>query len=358
MNKASSRSLNRRTLVTGAGAFALAAPFISRTAHAGSNKVIVRNPGGVYEETIRRAVYEPFTKATGIEVISVPATLAKLMAMYKSGNFEVDVIDVADGALLKLEREGALAPIAYDKWTFTNPSQIRADLRRENMVGNYVFATVLGYSTKAFSVANHPTSWKQFWDVQAFPGPRMLADIASGQPNLEFALLADGVSMDKLYPLDLDRAFAALTRIKPHIKKFWDTGALSAQMMADQEVVLGSIWNGRPEAAAKHGAPLAIEWNESMLQVQAYGIFKGTPNAESAQKLVDFACGAEPGKIFGTALNYGPANLKAYDLIDPALLKGMPGSPDSARRGFLQNIVYWEDNREEISRRWAEWVIE
>ncbi|MCA0918732.1 ABC transporter substrate-binding protein [Pseudooceanicola nanhaiensis] len=352
------KTLPRRRFLALTGTAALAAPFLNTRARAASNEVIVRNPGGVYEETMRRAVYDPFTEATGIEVISVPATFAKLMAMYKSGNLELDVIDTSDGSLLKLEREGALEKIDYDSWTFTDPSEVREDLVRGYMVGNFMFATVLGYSTEAFGADNHPASWADFWNADAFPGARMLADIASGQPNLEFALLAAGVAKEDLYPLDLDKAFAKLTEIKPHIRKFWDSGALSAQMMADQEVVMGSIWNGRLQTAQKDGAPLAIEWNENMLQVQAYGIFKDTPNAENAQKLVDFACGAKPGEVFATALNYGPANTKAYDLIDPALLAEMPGSPELAAKGFLQDVTYWEDNREEISRRWADWVIE
>ena len=36
-----------------------------------------------------------------------------------------------------------------------------------------------------------PKSWAGFWDAAKFPGARMLADMASGSPNLEFALIAD-----------------------------------------------------------------------------------------------------------------------------------------------------------------------
>ena len=32
----------------------------------------------------------------------------------------------------------------------------------------------------------------------------MLEDVAAGTPNLEFALIADGVPMDKVYPIDID----------------------------------------------------------------------------------------------------------------------------------------------------------
>jgi putative spermidine/putrescine transport system substrate-binding protein len=45
-------------------------------------------------------------------------------------------------------------------------------------------------------------------------------------------------------------------------------------MLADQNVVLGSIWNGRLQAIADKGAPVAIDWTQHMLSIQAYGIFR------------------------------------------------------------------------------------
>src|SRR5258708_5677229 len=90
----------------------LAAPYVwSRGARA-AGQIVVRTPGGAYEETQRRSVYEPFTKATGIEVVPVAATIAKLLAMFKSGNVELDVIDSGYDALMTLHRAAALAPIA------------------------------------------------------------------------------------------------------------------------------------------------------------------------------------------------------------------------------------------------------
>lgn len=351
--------LSRRGLIKAglATATVLASPWVWRRPANAAGQVIVRNPGGAYEETMRRAVYDPFTKKTGIEVIPVAATFAKLAAMFKAGNVELDVIDIGDGTLLKLHRQGALAPIEYGGFRYTNPDDIDPAYKRDYLVGNFVYATVLGYNKEAFPGGKHPRSWAEFWDAKSFPGPRMLADIASGQPNLEFALLADGVSMDKIYPMDLDRAFASLSRIKPHITKFWDSGALSAQMMADKEVIAGSIWSGRIQTVIDKGAPLAIEWNQNMIQMQAYGIFKDAKNFENAQKLVDFATSPEAGAHFAKELRYGPSNRKAYELIDPALIDILPGGPKYRDMGFVQSVGYWEDNREEINRRWSRWVI-
>jgi len=170
-------------------------------------------------------------------------------------------------------------------------------------------------------------------------------------------LIADGVPMDKIFPIDIDRAFNAMSQIKPSIKKFWDTGALSAQMMADGDVVLGSIWNGRLQAIADKGAPLAIEWNQHMLQIQAYGTFKNAPNAKAAQLYLDYAMSPQPNVGLGKELNYGPVNRKSFDLLSPAAQAALPGSPQNLRRSFLQDVNWWAANRAKVNTMWSQWIL-
>ena len=69
--------------------------------------------------------------------------------------------------------------------------------------------------------------------------------------NLEAALIADGVPMDKLYPIDVDRAFKKLEELKPHVLVWWNSGAQSAQILQDGEVDMVGAWNGRIQAAMK-----------------------------------------------------------------------------------------------------------
>ena len=344
--------LSRRLLL----ATSLAAPWI-RNADAQAGEVIIRNPGGAYEDIMRKYVYEPFTQQTGIRVTSVASTAARLLAMFRANNVELDVIDAGDNVLEQLRRNGALAEIAYDKWRWSKPEDISTEVRLPTRVANLLYASVLTYNAETFPNGAHPKSWAEFWDAGRFPGPRMLADMASGNPNLEFALMADGVPMDKLYPMDIDRAFRAMSRIKPHIRKFWDTGALSAQMMADKEVVLGSVWNGRVQILIDRGAKLGIEWNQSMIEVQAVGLFKDARNGENGQKLIDFMLQPELQKDYCRELTYGPTNAKTFELLPPEQLARMPGSPAFRDKSFFKDITWWEDNRERVNRTWSRWIM-
>ncbi|RWA45941.1 hypothetical protein AU476_37745 [Cupriavidus sp. UYMSc13B] len=191
----------------------------------GKGRVVVRGLGGAYQEAMEKALHKPFTEATGIEVVVQPATAAQIRAMVEAKRVQVDVVDLADVAQLSLDKIGALEPIAYSKMKFTNPNDIHAGVRHANMVGNLYFATVLAYNTDVFKKGTQPKSWAEFWDVTAFPGPRTLADQKAGGAELEFALLADGVPKDKLYPIDVQRALKSLDRIKKNVVKWWDTGA-------------------------------------------------------------------------------------------------------------------------------------
>jgi putative spermidine/putrescine transport system substrate-binding protein len=343
--------ITRRAAVAGT----LATPFIWRRAQA-ARQIVVRTTGGVYDDIMRRSVYTGFTAATGIEVVTAGAPMTKLLAMYKAGGAEFDVIDTGDGGLLTLERMGALAPIDYAAWKFGKADEIIKELRFPYRVANFVYATVMVYSTAAFG-SKHPTSWEQFWDAKAFPGARTLPDMASGQPPLEFALLADGVPADKLYPMDLPRAFKALSRIRAAIPKFWDTGALSAQLLADKECVLGALWSGRAQTIIDKGAPLAIEWNQNMIQVQAYGIPKNTKDMQAAQLFVDYASTAEAQVGYAKDLRYGPSNAKSYELLPKDLLEIVPGGPKYRDIGFYQQIDWWEDNRDKVNKAWSNWVL-
>ena len=348
--------LPRRTLLASSLATPLAMPWIGN-ANAQAGEVIVRNPGGAYDDAMRKHVYDPFTRETGIKVTAVPGTAARLLAMFRANAVEIDVIDAGDNILEQLRRQGALANLDYGKWRWSKPEDVSAQLRLPTRVANLVYSSVLAYSKEAFPNGGQPKNWAQFWDVAKYPGPRSMADMATGNPHFEFCLLADGVAKDKLYPLDMDRAFRMLTRLRPNIRKFWDTGALSAQMMSDKEVVLASIWNGRVQVLIDRGAPLGIEWADNMIEVQAMGIFKDARNLDAAQKLIDFSMQPEQQKGYCIDLTYGPTNQKAFPLVPEDQLARMPGSPAFLPMGFFKDIVWWEDNRERVNRAWSRWIL-
>ncbi len=346
----------RRTLLAGFAA-ALAAPAVlTRRALAGQ-QVMVRTPGGAFDDVKRKTVYDPFQETTGIEVVTVPSTLGKMLAMFKAGQADLDCIDTANDALLQLEEAGALAPINYKAFKYTDAADIEKGFALPTQVGSFVYAFVMCYNTSVFPTGKQPKSWAEFWDLKAFPGPRTLASMESGAPNLEFALIADGVAQDKVYPVNINQAFKSLSRIKPAVAKFWDTGALSAQMMADKEAVLGVLWSTRVQAAVDGGAPLAIEWNQNQVLVQSYGIPKGAKNAEAALRFIDYSLSPEVQARWLAAFKAIPVNTKAYPSTNKDLVDPETNTPWTVSKGFVNDIQWWAKNRAKVNAAWSDWVL-
>jgi putative spermidine/putrescine transport system substrate-binding protein len=216
---------------------------------------------------------------------------------------------------------------------------------------------VLGYNTKAIPKGSEPKSWAEFWDIKKWPQRRTFPDIASGTPPLEFALLADGVPMDKLYPIDIDRAFKMMSRIRSTIPKFWDTGALSSTMLVDNEVAMGPIWSTRLQVAIDQGAPLGVQWNQNALLVQAYGIPVGSKNLDNAKKFVDYASSPQVQSRWLAKYKAIPINTKSYSSTSKDLLDPATNTPWTRSKGFVLDINWWAKNREKVAATWAKWII-
>src|SRR4029453_883654 len=127
--------ISRRTFVAGAG-LATPPPFIWTRRSSAAGKVIIRTIGGSDEEANVKVIFEPFTKATGIEGVKGPASLGKFLAMHEAGNMERDVMDAGELGVLSLSQKGALERINYKGWKLTNPDDMAPAIRRAHMGGD------------------------------------------------------------------------------------------------------------------------------------------------------------------------------------------------------------------------------
>ncbi|AUT57888.1 ABC transporter substrate-binding protein [Paraburkholderia caribensis] len=349
-------STSRREFIAAASALSVA-PFFVKTAKAASKQLMVRTSGGAYDEVKRATVYEPFRQETGIEIVTVPATAGKMMAMFRAGQGGLDVIDIGNDALLILNRMGVLQPIDYSRFKYTDVNDIDPSLRLSYQVANYLYANVMCYNTSIYKPGTEPQSVKDFWNVKRFPGTRTLPGIEAGTLSLDMALLADGVPKDKIYPIDIPRAFQSMSRIRPTIKKFWDSGALSTQMIASGDAALGVLWSTRAQVAIDAGAPIAMQWNDNEVLVQAYGIAKSSTNVEAANKFIDYSLSPVVQARWLNKYKAVPANRRAWTQMPASLIDPKTGQPWTASRGHVHNIEWWADNMAKVTQYWSDWVI-
>ena len=122
--------------------------------------------------------------------------------------------------------------------------------------------------------ATEPGGWKDFFDAAAFPGRRAM--YAQPMPNLEFALVSEGAPIDKLYPLDVDRAFKILERHKSLVNVWYKSTTQIPTLMRGEEVDLIAATNGRMTDLVKSGAPTEAARSESFSRVVAPTPLGGT----------------------------------------------------------------------------------
>lgn len=325
----------------------------------GEGEVIVCSWGGSFQEIQREHIFDPFEEETGIRVVDVSQPdNARLKAMVDSDNVEWDVLTTSYNSFLELG-PNYFTPIDYGIYPDDQLDGLMEGSKLEYGVGSIIFAVVNTYRTDVFPTGEHPKNWSEFFDADRFPGPRTLY-ASGGMPGhtLEHALMADGVPMDELYPLDVDRAFAVLDRIKPHVVTWWESGAIPVQMLADEEVVLATTYNGRAQALIDDGVPIAIEWNQGTMNQDLWYIPAKRPNPDSAQRFVQFATRGDVQGRFSEYYAYGPSNLHAYDHMSPERAAIMPTNPDLVKQMVFRNDDWWAPRRTELVERFAEWRLQ
>ncbi len=347
--------LSRRAALLGAGGLALglATPALLRPARAAGGSLTVADPGGPYSPGYRKAFYDPFEKATGIKVVNVARDAeptAQFKAMVETKAYTWDVCTLTLSARDILAKQDLLAPIGFSA---AEVPGLMPEALTGLWMGVDVYSTIMAYRTDRLKKA--PQSWADFWNVKEFPGRRSLRK--NPIDTLEQALLADGVPLDKLYPLDVERAFKSLERIKPHVDVWWASGAQSSQLIQSGEVDMIALWNARGQAAIDGGAPVNLVWNQGLYSIEGWGIPKGCPRLKEAQDFVKFCAGAKQQALFTETLAYGPTNLQAYADIPAARATALPTAPANLKVMTIAREDWWSVNRSAMTERFNTWLL-
>jgi putative spermidine/putrescine transport system substrate-binding protein len=324
-----------------------------RPAGGQSKQLVVCSWGGAYQEAQRKTMFQPFEKETGIKIVEAsPTDYGKLKAMVQSGNVEWDLVDVGDLNVIAGMKDNLLEPLDYQT---IDTKGVFPQVVHKYGIGTIYYSTVLAYSTKKYTKGDHPKTWAQFWDVKAFPGPRTMRN--NPADNLEFALLADDVPIDKIYPMDVERAFKSMDRIKKNVNVWWTTGAQPAQLLSDGEVELATSWSGRIFAIQKQGAKAGLEWNQGKLQWDSWVIPRGSKNKDGAMKFIAWSTQPKPQAAIANEIPYGPVNQKAFEFIGAQAAKDMPTAPENAKRQLMVDPAWWGEHRNVLVERWNAWLL-
>ena len=327
---------------------------------AGARDLTVVSWGGAYQDAQRKAIFEPYMKETGRRLVedSWNGGIGALRAKAE-GPPTWDVVQVeADELVLGCE-EGILVPLDWEK--LGGKDKYIPEGVHECGVGTIVWATVLAYDGDRFR-DDPPTSWADFFDTEKYPGKRALR--RGPRQALEFALMADGVPLDRIYevlrtPEGIERAFAKLESIKDDLI-WWEAGAQPPQLLASGEVVMTSAYNGRITAANKaEGRNFRIAWEAGYVyQIDSWVILANSDKKDEAMDFIAFATRPDRQAALAALIPYGPTRVDAAELIPPEVATDIPGTPANRKYGLFFDREFWVEHVEELTERFNAWAAQ
>jgi putative spermidine/putrescine transport system substrate-binding protein len=347
--------MNRRELLIGSGA-ALGVAALSPGQNAGaqvSKEVIFNGAGGSWQDNVRKAWLDTFTAKTGVKVTDTfPFDIGKLSTMVRTNTVQWDVTDCPSAFVTTAMNRELVESIDYK---IVDRSTLPADFMGDKWIAYGVFSSNIVYDKRRVPGADVPESWKDFWDIKRFPGPRSFRK----EPPiaLEAALMADGVPTGKLYPLDLDRAFRKLDEIKKDIR-WWTAAQQGVQMIVDGEATMGVTFSSRAISARAQGAPLEVVWNQGIMARTRLVVPKNAPNKENGMRLINWLIQPEQQARFAMLNTSAPANPEAFDLITSTMAPNLPTFPAHQRKMVtLDELGYWGQNSEAVFKRFDAWLV-
>lgn len=269
--------------------------------------------------------------------------------------------DLTEVGFARCEQAAQADLIQNIDYAVVDKTRISAALAQPKYVGVYTFTYGLTYQTKKYG-ANGPKSWADFFDVQKFPGRRTM--LADGLYALEIALLADGVPAADIYkvlrtPAGVDRAFAKLEKLKPHVAVWYKSSGQAMQLMRDGEVDMGLISNARAQSVVKDGTPLTFVWDQAFIDTECLMVPNNAQNTKTVMQLINSALDTKNQAAFATASYYGPTNLKAFEggLIPAASMEWLPSAPQNLpRQVWADQRWYAAQETEAVSQRFAKFL--
>ena len=351
-------ALSRRDfgrLIGGASTAAIAAGLMPRGAWAADYsgaQIVFASWGGIYQESQEEGFCVPFMEKTGATVIQDgPIDYAKLRLMVENGRPIWNVCDIGAAFLYAGTAEGLFEPIDT---SIVDTSMVADGFVHEYGIGTSAWSYAIAYHKDEYEGGDHPKTWADLFDVEKFPGRRMLRDRPN--PNLEIALLADGVAPEDLYPLDVERAFAKLESIREHLI-FWTTNSQSQQLITDGEVTLGLMIHGRVYDLHKKGVPVGIEWDQTLVSSDYLVVPKGVGNKDASMALINEMLQPKYQVLIGEAMAGGPTSTVDLSGISEEAESWMPTAEANSQTAIMIDELYWQDNLKSLEEEWVRWKL-
>jgi putative spermidine/putrescine transport system substrate-binding protein len=330
-------TLSRRTLLKGlalaGGASALSMPYIRPSSAATTLRV--SNFGGFFEEAFVKSVYPAFTKATGIELQSVPQSgsaqfLIQMAQAKQAGSAPMDVCIAGQADVLRGRAQGLWQP--FDKAKLPNLANIIPDYNFDGEAGLDGVGAMAWYISLIANPAEFetlPDSWTELWKTS---DPKWGLQSGSSSVLLE---IAAGTYFGGTGILDteegIDKVIAKIAELKPNVKLWWaDEGSMQTAYQND-EIVGGMYFHDVSQIMKSEGTAVESIFPKegAVLGFNAWALPVSTTALEEAHAFVNWSCSPECHQLIARNVYAAPLIERSkLDLTDEEFAKvGAAGKP-------------------------------
>lgn len=341
---------SRRSFALGLAAGALAAPAYIRPGWAQGKRLVICHFGGIEYFIKRQVLYDPFTKATGIEIVTATGPdIAKMKVQVDRKDVEWDIMEMNDAWVPTVAGMGLLERIDD---TIVDRANCVPQAMHDFAVGRAVYSGGIAFPTNRLN-GRVAKTWSEFWDTKAIPGRRGLRNRITD--TLEIALMGDGVPASQVYPCDIERAFKALDRIKPYVSQWIAQAQQAVSLIQRDETDFTFSYATRVKKSQESNIPIGYSFRQNILGVNFSGALKGTRNRDAAMRFLAFTMDRDRQVEMANLTVDAPSRTDALPLVDPKVREWLPdiGNPEN----LFTNPAWWVGRVDDLSTRFKEWLL-
>ena len=176
--------------------------------------------------------------------------------------------------------------------------------------------------------------------------------------------MADGVPREEVYstletPEGIEQALAKMDAIKPGLE-IWETGRQPVRLLTGGEVAMSSIWaTTGAEASREEGANFSIVWDGRVVELDLFGIPKGSRYKEEAIDFIRFASSTESLADMVKELPNGPTRKSSLAQLPDEILEKIPNGPAYEEQLSIRSDAdWWSKNHATLEEAFRLWLSE
>ncbi len=174
--------------------------------------------------------------------------------------------------------------------------------------------------------------------------------------------MADGVKREDVYSTletaeGIERALAIMDAIRPGLK-LWQTGREPVRLINDGDVTMSMVWATTGAIASKEeGANFSMVWDGRVIELDLFGIPKGSRNKEEALEFIRFASSSRSLANMVSNLPNGPTRKSSLAFLSDEVLQQIPNGPAYRDQvSILSDAQWWSNNHTVLEEAFNAWI--